>query len=62
MDSKRRNAQVELEQREKDAKKTKIDQNQAKAQYDAEIARMREEGAKRRQEDWGNNKEKEEGT
>ncbi|KAG2198013.1 hypothetical protein INT47_004980 [Mucor saturninus] len=59
MDSKRRNAQAELEQREKDAKKSKVDQNQAKAQYEAEIARMREEGAKRRQEDWGNNREKE---
>lgn len=60
MDSKRRNAQDELEQREKDAKRTKLDQQQAKAQYEAEIARLREEGAKRRQDDWGsNNKEKE---
>lgn len=60
MDSKRRHAQDELEKRERDAKKAKVDQNQAKAQYDAEIARLREEGAKRRQEDWGGDKKEEE--
>ncbi|KAI8367383.1 hypothetical protein EDC96DRAFT_151276 [Choanephora cucurbitarum] len=52
MDSKRREAQDELERREREAKRVKTDQNQAKAQYEAELARLREEGAKRRQEDW----------
>ncbi|KAI7901285.1 uncharacterized protein BX663DRAFT_532027 [Cokeromyces recurvatus] len=58
MDSKRRQAQEDLERREKEAKRAKTDQDQAKAQYEAELARLREEGAKRRQENWAteNNK------
>jgi DnaJ family protein C protein 17 len=52
MDSKRRNAQEELERRENEAKKARNDENQAKAEYEAHLARLREEGAKRRQENW----------
>lgn len=50
MDSKRRRAQEELEEREQLAKKLKMDQMQAEAQYKAELARLRAEGAKRREE------------
>ncbi|CAO3685244.1 unnamed protein product [Rhizopus microsporus] len=52
MDSKRRAAQDELERREREAKKARSEQDQAKAEYEAHLARLREEGAKRRQEDW----------
>ncbi|OAD70743.1 hypothetical protein PHYBLDRAFT_64177 [Phycomyces blakesleeanus NRRL 1555(-)] len=52
MDSKRRKAQEELESRENAAKRTKTDLSEAEAQYKKELARLREEGAKRRQEDW----------
>lgn len=58
MDSKRRHAQEELERREMEAKRAKTDQNQAKAQYDAEVSRLRAEGAKRRQEDWSTEESK----
>lgn len=50
MDSKRRAAQSELEERENRAKKAKMEQDQAEAQYYAELARLRAEGAKRREE------------
>ncbi|KAI9498472.1 hypothetical protein BDB00DRAFT_800414 [Zychaea mexicana] len=50
MDSKRRAAQTDLEERENQAKKAKQDQDQAEAQYYAELARIRAEGAKRREE------------
>ncbi|KAI9319441.1 hypothetical protein BX666DRAFT_1926158 [Dichotomocladium elegans] len=50
MDSKRRAAKDELEERENRAKKAKKEQDQAEAQYRAELARLREEGAKRREE------------
>ncbi|KAG0166467.1 DnaJ (Hsp40), sub C, member 17 [Apophysomyces sp. BC1034] len=52
MDSKRRKAQEDLEARESQAKKAKMDEKQAEAQFQAELARLRAEGAKRRQEDW----------
>ncbi|KAI7870717.1 hypothetical protein BDF14DRAFT_1768555 [Spinellus fusiger] len=52
MDSKRRKAREELEGRENAAKKTKTDLSEAEAAYKAELARLREEGAKRRQEYW----------
>ena len=50
MDSKRRAAQTELEERENQAKKAKMEQDQAEAKYYAELARIRAEGAKRREE------------
>lgn len=50
MDSKRRRAQEDLEERENVAKKAKQEQMQAEAQYKAELARLRAEGAKRREE------------
>ncbi|ORY93889.1 hypothetical protein BCR43DRAFT_495512 [Syncephalastrum racemosum] len=50
MDSKRRRAQEDLEERENVAKKAKMEQMQAEAQYKAELARLRAEGAKRREE------------
>ncbi|KAI8147070.1 hypothetical protein BJV82DRAFT_597611 [Fennellomyces sp. T-0311] len=50
MDSKRRAAKADLEEREMAAKKAKSDQDQAEAQYYAELARIRAEGAKRREE------------
>ncbi|KAI8370738.1 uncharacterized protein BYT42DRAFT_583544 [Radiomyces spectabilis] len=52
MDAKRRAAQEELERRESVAKKAKTEQSQLEAEYEAELARLRAEGAKRRQEDW----------
>lgn len=52
MDFKRRQAQDELEEREKEAKRAKTNQDQVKTQYEAELSRLREEGARRRQEDW----------
>ena len=61
MDSKRRNAQEELERRENEAKKARNDENQAKAEYEAHLARLREEGAKRRQENWNSENIQKEG-
>ncbi|CAO3591729.1 unnamed protein product [Absidia cylindrospora] len=58
MDGKRRQAQEELEARENKAKKARMEQSQVEAQHAAELARLRAEGAKRRQEDW--NREQEE--
>ncbi|ORZ20747.1 hypothetical protein BCR42DRAFT_321903 [Absidia repens] len=52
MDGKRRQAQEELEARENKAKKARMEQSQVEAQHAAELARLRAEGAKRRQEDW----------
>lgn len=60
MDSKRRAAQSELEERENRAKKAKMEQDQAEAQYYAELARLRAEGAKRREE-WREEQPQEEG-
>lgn len=61
MDAKRRRAREELEERERIAKKAKMDQMQAEAQYRAELARLRAEGAKRREEWREAEKPKEEG-
>ncbi|SAM01440.1 hypothetical protein [Absidia glauca] len=51
MDGKRRRAQEELEERENKAKKANMERSQVEAQHAAELARLRAEGAKRRQED-----------
>ncbi|KAI8340926.1 hypothetical protein BC941DRAFT_347595 [Chlamydoabsidia padenii] len=51
MDGKRRQAQEELEAMENKAKKARMEQQQVEAQHAAELARLRAEGAKRRQED-----------
>ncbi|KAF7722692.1 hypothetical protein EC973_002855 [Apophysomyces ossiformis] len=60
MDSKRRKAQEDLEARENQAKKARMDEKQAEAQFKAELARLRAEGAKRRQEDWNKQQEEKE--
>jgi DnaJ family protein C protein 17 len=51
MDGKRRRAQEELEERENKAKRASMERSQVEAQHAAELARLRAEGAKRRQED-----------
>ncbi|KAI8074641.1 DnaJ domain-containing protein [Gongronella butleri] len=51
MDSKRRKAQEELEAMENQAKKAKMEQTQAEQQYNAEMARLREQREMKRRED-----------
>ncbi|CAO3612077.1 unnamed protein product [Cunninghamella echinulata] len=60
MDSKRRKAQEELEEQEQKAKKAKQENNQLKAQHEAELAKLREQRNRERQEEEELRKRKEE--